>query len=92
VTTDDRPFADLTSSGLLWLINASVFHPRGFALAVNVNGDGEATGWSLLGDGREPWTFGDQRNEKFAAAEATFRRVKAVGDEGEACTPHRAGD
>jgi hypothetical protein len=43
-------------TGLLWLINASVLHPRGFALAIHVE-DGVATGWSLMGDGEEPWRF-----------------------------------
>lgn len=96
--TDFRPFDDLSSSGLLWLINASVFHPRGFALAVKVV-DGKAVGWLLLGDGSEPWYFDGQRDEKFAAVEATLAAARAanrrdcgtcgdtgaVGDEGEAC-------
>lgn len=44
-----RPFAELLESGLLWLINTSVFHPRGLALAVSINQEtGEASGWSLL--------------------------------------------
>lgn len=44
-----RPFAELLESGLLWLINTSVFHPRGLALAVAIDQEtGEASGWSLL--------------------------------------------
>lgn len=97
--TEFRPFEELASSGLLWLINASVFHPRGFALALRVR-DGKAVGWSLLGDGREPWHFDGPRDDKFNAVAATFRQVMvaagtadcatcgrtgAVGDEGEAC-------
>lgn len=97
--TDPRPFEDLASSGLLWLINASTFHPRGFALAITVR-DGKAVGWSLQGDGRESWYFDGPRDDKFNAVEATFRQVMmaagtadcvtcggvgAVGDEGEAC-------
>jgi hypothetical protein len=41
----------LVDSGLLWLINRSVFHPRGYALAVSEDG------WDLLGDGTDPWHF-----------------------------------
>lgn len=99
--SEPRPFVELADSGLLWLINASVFHPRGFAFAVHVSSSGEALGWSLQGDGTEPWYFdGPPRDEKFAAVEATFRQVRvaagttdcgtcggtgAVGDEGKAC-------
>ena len=97
--TEPRPFEDLATSGLLWLINASVFHPRGFALALKVK-DGKAIGWSLLGDGSEPWYFEGTRNDKFNAVAATFRQVMlaagtadcgtcggtgAVGNEGEMC-------
>jgi hypothetical protein len=54
---DGRPFADLRESGLLWLINTSVFHSRGYALALQFDAEGNATGWRLQGDGSEPWTF-----------------------------------
>jgi hypothetical protein len=82
-TTDEeasrevRPFGELRSSGLLWLINAAVFHPRGgFALAVVVRG-GEVVGWRLLGDGTEPWYFDPPIDESFHAAEATLAKVRA---------------
>ena len=52
-----RTFADLRPTGLLWLINASVFHPRGYTLAITFDDAGEAIGWQLLGDGTERWTF-----------------------------------
>jgi hypothetical protein len=69
---EPRPFSALSDSGLLWLINAAVFHPRGFALALHRR-DGEFVGWSLIGDGTEPWQFaGGDLDEKFAAAEATL--------------------
>src|SRR6266540_984695 len=51
-----RPFIDLSHSGLLWLINRVVFHPRGFALSLDIRGD-VATGWLLQGDGTEPVSF-----------------------------------
>lgn len=52
-----RDFAELRSTGLLWLINSTVFHPRGFALALHFDDDGNCTGWSMMGDGSEPWRF-----------------------------------
>lgn len=66
---------DLIDDGLLWLINATVFHPRGFALARN-----SATGaLSMMGDGSEPWVFADgpETDAKFQAAEALFARLRA---------------
>ncbi|QOC89864.1 hypothetical protein [Micromonospora craniellae] len=68
-----RPWADLRDSGLLWLINRAVLHPRGFALAVVMQGE-DAVGWQLLGDGRGPWRFhaSVSEDELFAAVQATL--------------------
>lgn len=82
---DPRPFSELRDTGLLWLINTSVFHPRGFALAMHFDDQGAATGWSLLGDGTEPWTFQLQDAEAdrlFRAVEATLREQAAGADPG----------
>lgn len=73
--TTPRPFDELRDSGLLWLINASVFHPRGFALALHYEG-GEAVGWSLVGDGTEPWQYDPAADDRFAAAEATLAAAR----------------
>lgn len=44
-----RPFAEMMDAGLLWLINTSVFHPRGVALSIHVDREtGAASGWSLV--------------------------------------------
>lgn len=70
-----RPLEDLSTSGLLWLINRTVFHPRGYALAVHYD-DGKATGWELLGDGSEPWSYDlgeNGENERFQTAESTLK-------------------
>lgn len=80
-----RPFAELSSSGLLWLINTVVFHPRGYALALAVDrhtGE-QAAGWTLLGNGTEPWRYeaDDVTAERFAAAEVTLRAAAAANDE-----------
>lgn len=72
-----RAWVELRESGLLWLVNRAVFHPRGFALAL-VMRDSEPVGWQLLGDGSEPWRFGVDEDELFAAAEATLARPAAA--------------
>lgn len=51
--TDAGPVIDLQQTGLLWLINRVVFHPRGFALAF----DPKTRVFTLLGNGRESWHF-----------------------------------
>lgn len=63
-------FDELRTTGLLWLFNRACLHPRGYALAFHYDETGEPTGWKLLGDGSEPWSFdGDTDDEKFAAVE-----------------------
>lgn len=74
-----RTFDELKTSGLLWLINRVVFHPRGFALGL-VRKDGEVVGWRLLGDGSEVWHFNDDEDAIFAAAEATLRPAPRMAD------------
>jgi hypothetical protein len=67
-------YVDLSESGLLWLINTTVFHPRGYALAVNTE---QPVRLLLLGDGKDPVTFADEMHEiveqKFAAVEALLK-------------------
>lgn len=75
-----RSLDDLRTSGLLWLINRVVFHPRGFALGV-VYVEGVAAGWTLDGDGRDPYRYGEDIDEQdlLAAVEhefATLRQIK----------------
>jgi len=54
------PLSDLRTFGLLWLINKVVFHPRGFALGLELDDEtGDVTGWGMIGDGTEPWSFGN---------------------------------
>lgn len=67
-----RSFDQLLSEGVLWAINVHVFHPRGFALALHFDDEnGEATGWSIMGDGTEPWVMQDGPGNcaKFSAFE-----------------------
>jgi hypothetical protein len=67
-----RPFSELRESGLLWLLNTTVLHPRGFALALHYPhlSATEPDGWVLEGDGTEAWTFLD------ADAQAPFAKVQ----------------
>ncbi|MDX3629035.1 hypothetical protein PV728_01660 [Streptomyces europaeiscabiei] len=71
-----RPISELRASGLLWLINRTVFHPRGIALALVYGEAGEVTGWQLIGDGSEPmWFSPDDEGALFAAAKATLSQA-----------------
>ena len=77
-----RPFSELRDSGLLWLINRVVFHPRGYALGLVPDGQSNGDnylGWRLQGDGSEPWRFeGFDEDELFHAAAATLRKREAA--------------
>jgi len=68
-----RPFSELRDEGLLWLINTTVFHPRGYALALHYDDDMNATGWSLVGDGSEPWQMPNT-----SEVDALFLKTKAL--------------
>lgn len=65
-------------TGLLWLINRVVFHPRGFALALDVDAaTGDVRGWFLQGDGSECWTFSEESDDRhFLEAEAFLRQQR----------------
>ncbi|QJT01779.1 hypothetical protein G9272_16890 [Streptomyces asoensis] len=73
-TPDYRPLLELSESGLLWLINRTVFHPRGLALALYQDGQ-VAHGWTLIGaGGDEPFTFPESTDlDGFKRAEKTLR-------------------
>ena len=77
-----RPFSDLRPTGLLWLINVSVFHPRGYALAIHCDDEGYALGWSLIGDGTESWYMGEQpeddRPDGYMTNDDLFLAAKAM--------------
>lgn len=82
--TEERPafaFSQLKDTGLLWLINRVVFHPRGFALALDYETDVEQPqGWSLHGDGSEVWAFeNDTDDDRFARVEALFAAAREHG-------------
>lgn len=74
-----RPIEALRETGVLWLINRVVFHPRGFALALDSDSDGTVRGWALVGDGSEPWAFPETDDDWcFAAVEAFIAEHRAA--------------
>ena len=60
---------DMKNDGILWLINRTVFHPRGFALSY----DDETKEFFLIGNGKEPWAFGINEDPLFEAVEHALR-------------------
>jgi hypothetical protein len=73
-----RPLRELMDSGMLWLINRSTFHPRGFSLVLETDDNtGDVIGWKLLGNGQELWSFQHHNDEeKFFKAEATLKSLR----------------
>jgi len=74
---------DLIDDGILWAINRTLLHPRGYALAWSPS----EREFYLQGDGSETWRFatdeelGDEQPEesediKFRAFEAALKRAK----------------
>jgi hypothetical protein len=62
----------LRPSGLLWLINRMVFHPRGFMLGEVTLEDG-GVAFTLQGDGSEPFYFPPElEDELFVLAQTTL--------------------
>lgn len=72
-----QSFDQLRASGVLWLINATVFHPRGMALAIEFDDDGECIGWKLCTDS-EAWVFTDtEANIGFDSFEMFISKLTA---------------
>ena len=71
------PWGALRETGVLWLINRAVFHPRGFALALNFGEEGDPIGWQILGDGTEPWVFEEETDDdRFLKVEAFLNGLR----------------
>lgn len=67
------PFEAMSDMGILWLINKEVFHPRGLALGLCIDRTEKVTGWTISGDGGEPWSFPEEVDKEYSArAEATL--------------------
>lgn len=71
---------DIIDNGILWMINKSIFHPQGYALALST----DTGNFELFGNGDEPWSFaGVAEDAKLQAfrdvlAEVTVERPQEV--------------
>lgn len=70
--------ADLHDDGILWMLNRTVFHPRGFAAGFDpVTGN-----FQIFGDGTESWNYAESmeqaENERFRAFEALLERARVA--------------
>lgn len=66
------------NQGGVWLVNAALLHPRGWALTLHYSETGEPIGMSIAGDGKDPWYFPpgsvDNTIRDFEIAEADRER------------------
>lgn len=70
-------FNDLEKSGLLWLINRCVFHPRGFVFGLIPDENGNIAGWTVVGDGKKPLQFDFDMDEiGFLTVETFFAKMR----------------
>lgn len=80
VQSEIMPFSALRTHGVLWAINRTLFHPRGYAMALDFETPealGEPQGWTLLGDGSEQYEYLNKiTNDQFTAFEALLRRQR----------------
>jgi len=85
-------FEQLADTGVLWMLNRVLFHPRGFALALDsADGESEPRGWSVDAF-TEPVTFGlpeGMESERLAAFERLLSEARTTG---RAPAPSPAGD
>lgn len=74
----DKSVRRLRASGLLWLINRVLFQPAPLGpVHLLQRRRRRATGWQILGDGTQPWSFTDEVG-KFERAEDTLRAAVQV--------------
>jgi hypothetical protein len=68
---------DIKDDAILWMVNRSVFHPRGYALGQIDHDDGSVE-FVLLGNGTEVWSMPNDsvEDEKFNAFEALLKRAR----------------
>lgn len=78
--------------GLVWLVNTSVLHPRGLALAIHLDDAGEPLGLSIVGEGDEPWIFGDDQVDDEGEPFGLIRRYMAGEARREAAWSAKLGD
>lgn len=71
-----HPWAEFQKSGALWLVNATLWHPRGYAMLMYYPDDtfSESIGYKIVGEGKRPWTTPVNLREINEA----FRKFKAL--------------
>lgn len=90
LTPDDvqqtvRPLSEWPDKGLLWLINSTVFWPRGFSLGLSIPKDDSIepylAGYEIMGDGSKTWSVSSKEVEtaRSAAVEALFEQLREGG-------------
>ncbi|MEV6413862.1 hypothetical protein [Kribbella sp. NPDC051718] len=72
-------FEALRDTGVLWLVNRAVFHPRGVALALHLGTTGGVIGWSLVAspDG-SPFTFDGTTIDEAARMQAVEELIRVT--------------
>jgi len=65
-------FNDLERSGLLWMMNRYIFHPRGFTFGLVPDEHGNIIGWTVLGEGKECLGFTKHMDDMGFLASETF--------------------
>lgn len=71
--TPTMAFERLRDTGILWYVNRVAFHPRGYALVLDFDDEGNARGWALQAtDGTELFTFPEEQDDD------AFKRVEAL--------------
>jgi len=83
-TPESFDFSEWGENGLLWLINSTVFWPRGFSLALlgyGKKGTGalqESIGYTIAGDGSEQITVSSKAvsEKRSAAVEKLFADLR----------------
>lgn len=70
-------FNEFEQSGLLWLINRLVFHPRGYTFGLVPDKNGNMIGWAVVGDGKKCQRFDPGMDELgFLAAETFLAKLR----------------
>jgi hypothetical protein len=73
-----RAKATWQHTGLLWAINKTLMHPRGFALALGTGAQDEVRGLRVLGEGTEAWSF-ESDHPEFTRWEAFLTSFRPGG-------------
>ena len=68
---------ELLNRGILWYINRVAFHPRGMALGLDLDDDGQLIGWVIHQTDGESISFSPEiDDEKFQAFEGLLEELK----------------